>query len=266
MTSVAILGAAGRMGEALIRCARALHTTRVVAAVERADHPGLGQDVGEAAGLGRIGVLLCADLVAAAEHAAVLIDFSDHRAVPGHAEVAVRLGKAMVIGTTGLDEGEARAVRAAAESIPVVWTPNMSLGVTLLFELVQQAARALGLDYDAEIVETHHRHKKDAPSGTGLHLAEAVARGRGQQLRDVACHGRDGIVGERPVGQIGIHAVRSGSVVGDHVVSLASETEIIELSHRALSRDAFAAGALRAAQWVAGRPAGLYGMKDVLGL
>ncbi len=253
------------MGQALVRCAAHFPDLRVVAAVERADHPDLGQDVGTLAGLRALGVGM-AGTVDSAAVADVWIDFSDHRAVPTHAGLAAQYQKRMVIGTTGLDRVETQAVEAAARQTGIVWSPNMSLGVNLLVELVRQAAGALGLDYDIEIVEAHHKHKKDAPSGTALFLAKGAAAGRKQDLDAVACYGREGITGERPRGQIGIHALRAGSIVGDHTVALASDTEIIELTHRAVSRDAFAMGALRAAMWVAARPAGMYGMKDVLGL
>lgn len=253
------------MGQALIRCADADPGLRVAAAIEWAEHPRLGQDAGTVAGLGALGLAITADLDQLAQ-AEVLIDFSDARAVARHVAAAVRHGKPVVIGTTGLDAETEVAIRQAATRVGVVWAPNMSLGVNLLFELVKQAARALGLDYDAELVETHHRHKKDAPSGTALYLAQAVAAGREQPLKDVACYGREGMPGARPRGEIGIHAVRSGSVVGDHVLTLASDTEIVGFSHRAMSRDAFAVGALRAAAWVARQAPGLYGMRDVLAL
>jgi 4-hydroxy-tetrahydrodipicolinate reductase len=172
----------------------------------------------------------------------------------------------MVIGTTGLDAAETRAVHEAARKIPIVWAPNMSLGVNLLFALVEQTSRTLGMDYDIEIIETHHRRKKDAPSGTALRLGEKAAQGRGQSLESAVTHGRCGITGDRPRGQIGMHAMRAGDAIGDHTVLFATDGERLELSHRATNRDAFAAGALRAAVWVAGRTPGLYDMKDVLGL
>lgn len=253
------------MGQTLIRCAAQFADLRITAAVERPDHPALGQDAGHVARVAPLGLAVTHD-VAAVQASDVLIDFSDHRSVPGHAALAQKLAKCMVIGTTGLDAAETLAVQTAAKSVPIVWSPNMSLGVNLLVELVRQAAAALGTDYDIEIVETHHRHKQDAPSGTALYLAQGAASGRGRPLEELACYGRHGLTGERPRGQIGLHAVRSGGVVGDHVVSLGSDTEVVELSHRAITRDAFAVGALRAALWVAGRPAGLYGMKNVLGL
>jgi len=198
--------------------------------------------------------------------AAVLVDFSFHTNVPVTAQAAAAAGRALVLGTTGLTPSEEQAIRAAAGVIPVVWAPNMSLGVNVLFALVKQAAATLGLDYDVEIDETHHRFKKDAPSGTALRLAERIAEGRNQSLGDVACYGRKGISGERPKGEIAIHALRMGDVVGDHTVTFGVAGERVELTHKASSRDAFAMGALRAAQWAAGRKPGLYDMSDVLGL
>jgi len=253
---IAILGAAGRMGQMLLSLAAANKDLQVVAACERPDFPGLGSAKTAA------GLLLAADWPAGT---ACVVDFTFHAAVPAHVAEAVKSGAAYVLGTTGLSADEQAAVAAAARKIPVVQSSNMSLGVNLLLELVRRAASVLGPDYDAEIVEMHHRLKKDAPSGTALMLAEAVADGRGQKLDDVACYGRHGIVGERPCGEIGIHALRGGSVVGDHTVMFASDVERVEIVHRAASREAFAAGALRAALWTAGRKPGLYSMRDVLG-
>jgi len=183
-----------------------------------------------------------------------------------NARAAAGLGMAMVLGTTGLDESETAAVKQAAEKIPVVWSPNMSLGVNVLFALARQAAGILGVRYDVEIVEAHHKHKKDAPSGTALRLAHEVAAGRNQDFEAAAVYGRRGQTGERPAGQIAIHSLRLGDVVGDHTISFAVDGERLELSHHATSRDAFAVGALRAAMWVAGRKPGLYDMRDVLGM
>ena len=265
MTRVAILGACGRMGVALARCAQGCDDLALAAAIEREDHPDLGRDLGTVAGLEPLGLAVTAD-AAALDAAQVAIDFTRHDVVPVNAERAAEAGRAMVIGTTGLDADEAARVRAAAERVPIVWAPNMSLGVNVLFELVRQAAAALGLAFDAEIVEVHHRRKIDAPSGTALELGRRVATGREQDFDAVVRHGREGRTGARPAGEIGMHAVRAGDVVGDHTVVFGSDHERLELTHRASSRDAFAMGALRAARWVAGRPAGLYDMKDVLGL
>jgi 4-hydroxy-tetrahydrodipicolinate reductase len=265
MTRIAVLGAGGRMGQAVIRCAQRMDSVRVVAAVEGSAHPALGQDAGVAAGIGPIGVKLAAATGAAAE-ADALIDFSSHDAAPLNVGLAVSLGKGLVLGTTGLDARESSVVKEAAARVPIVWSPNMSLGMNLLFAMAGKAAAALGLDYDVEIVETHHRHKQDAPSGTALRLAEKVARGRQQDPASVLKHGRQGLTGERPRGQIGMHALRAGDEVGEHRVLFANEGERIEFLHRASSRDALAKGALRAAVWVAGRKPGLYDMQDVLGL
>jgi 4-hydroxy-tetrahydrodipicolinate reductase len=266
MVRIAILGAAGRMGRTLIRCAAGLPNVRVTAAVDVAGCPAAGQDSGLLAGVGANGVPVSVDLAAACAIADVAIDFTFHSAVPVNAGVAAARGVALVIGTTGLDAQETAGVHDAAKRIPILWAPNMSLGVNLLFALTQKAAAVLDTTYDIEIVETHHRHKKDAPSGTALRLAERAAAGRGVDLNTVANFGRQGLVGERPVGQIAMHSVRVGDVVGDHTVTFGTDGERIELSHRASSRDVFAKGALHAAQWVAGRAAGLYDMQDVLGL
>jgi 4-hydroxy-tetrahydrodipicolinate reductase len=194
-----------------------------------------------------------------------VIDFSFHSAVPAFLAKAAAEGLAYVLGTTGLSAEEQQAVDAAAKRIPVVQSGNYSLGVNLLLNLVKTAAKVLGPEYDVEVVEMHHRHKKDAPSGTALMLAKAAAAGRGVDFDAAAVYGRKGIVGERPEGEIAVHALRGGSVVGDHTVMFAGEVERVELTHRAQSREAFAAGALKAAQWAAGRQPGIYTMRDVLG-
>jgi 4-hydroxy-tetrahydrodipicolinate reductase len=266
MINVAIIGAAGRMGQALVRCSHLMNNIKLVAAVEQAASPFCGKDAGIAACCGDTGVKITHDLSAAAQAADVLIDFSFHENVPITLKQAVAFRKAVVIGTTGLNPDERAAVDEAAKVIPIVWAPNMSLGVNLLFALVEKAAKSLGLAYDVEITEAHHRFKKDAPSGTALRLGESVAAGRGQIFRDVAVFGREGLGGERPRGQIGIHALRAADIIGDHTVLFASDGERVEISHRASSRDAFANGALHAAGWTAGRAPGLYDMQDVLGL
>jgi 4-hydroxy-tetrahydrodipicolinate reductase len=266
MTKIAIIGAAGRMGQVLVRCAQSMPDVQVTAAVEQASSPLLGKDPGLIAGIGDVGLQITSDLAAALNAADVTIDFSFHEAVPQNVRLAAQHGKAVVIGTTGLNPDERAAVNKAAQTIPIVWAPNMSLGVNLLFALVQQAGRILGMDYDVEIVEAHHRFKKDAPSGTALRLGEKVAEGRGQVFKDVAIYGREGLGDERPRGQIGLHALRAADIIGDHTVLFATDGERVEISHRATSRDAFARGALRAATWVGGRKPGLYDMQDVLGL
>ena len=268
--NVLLLGAAGRMGQAITRllAAGTVPGLELVAAVDRPDSPLQGQDAGTAAGVRALGVHIGSDLAAAlAAHPAVAVDFSAHAVTAAAAPRLAAAGVAWVAGTTGLDPAEQAAVARAAEKIPVVVAANMSVGVNLLYALVEQAARVLkGRGYDCEITERHHRRKKDAPSGTALFLGEAAARGYGWNLQDVAVDGRSGLTGERPEKQIGFHAVRGGDIVGDHSVLFAADGECLELSHRATSRDTLALGALRAAAWLPGRAPALYGMRDVLGL
>ncbi|MGN0847153.1 MAG: 4-hydroxy-tetrahydrodipicolinate reductase [Kiritimatiellia bacterium] len=240
---VAILGAAGRMGQMLVKLAEADANLEVVAKVDVAAGYDATWPVGTEA----------------------VVDFSFHAAVAPNVEKAAAEGVAYVIGTTGLTAEEQARVDACAAKIPLVQAANYSLGVNLLLALVRQAAAVLGPQYDVEVVEMHHRHKKDAPSGTALMLANAAAEGRAVKLDEVACYGRKGLVGERPEGQIALHALRGGSVVGDHTVMFAGELERVEITHKAQSREAFAAGALRAALWAAGRGPGKYDMRDVLG-
>ena len=267
---VLIVGAGGRMGLAMARliAQRAVPGLELVAAVDRAGAPLVGQDAGVAAGVPALGVVLGADLAAGlAARPDVAVDFSSPSATAATAAQVAAAGVPWVVGTTGLGAAEQAAVAQAAQKIPVVLSANMSLGVNLLYALVAQAARTLaGLRYDCEIVERHHRRKKDAPSGTALYLGEAAAQGFGWNLKDVAVDGRTGIPGERPEKEIGFHAVRGGDIVGDHTVLFAADGECIELSHRATSRDTLALGALRAAAWLPGRAPALYGMRDVLGL
>ena len=265
MIKVAVFGSAGRMGQAILRASRRSPDIRISSAIEVAQCPALGKDAGMLAGIGDIGVRIEADPARALNESDVAIDFSAPAATAEHAQLAAECRKALVIGTTGLNEDQAALVRAAARTIPVVWAANMSLGMNLLFSLVRQAGRILG-QYDIEIIETHHRHKKDSPSGSALRLAEAAAEGAGIDLKTSAVYGRKGLVGERPNTQIGIHAIRGGDVVGDHTVLFAEDGERVELAHKASNRECFAMGALKAALWVGAQPAGLYSMQDVLGL
>ena len=195
-----------------------------------------------------------------------VIDFTFHEAVPANIGKAAEDGVVYVLGTTGLTDEEQKAVDEAAKKIPVVQSGNYSLGVNLLLGLVAKAAEVLGIEYDCEVVETHHRHKRDSPSGTALMLAKAAAEGRDQNFDDVAVFGREGMVGERPQGEIAVHAIRGGSVIGDHTVMFAGDVERVEITHKAQTREAFAAGALRAALWAADKKPGIYNMRDVLGL
>ncbi len=254
---IAVLGAAGRMGRTIAALAAADPEFEICALCERPDFPDMGREAVPG------GPVYTADWPDCADCA---IDFTFHAAVPAQIARAAERGTSYVLGTTGLSPEERAAVEEAARRIPVVASANMSPGVNLMLAMVEKAAAALGDAYDAEIVEMHHRMKKDAPSGTAAMLLEAVARGRGVDLRAAAVYGRRGIVGERPRGEIGVHALRGGSVVGDHSVIFAGDVERIEFVHRAQSRDAFAAGALRAALWTRRREPGLYSMRDVLGL
>jgi 4-hydroxy-tetrahydrodipicolinate reductase len=249
------------MGLAVTRLARAAGDEIVGAACADED-PALGRDIGEIAGLGPIGVVTSADVGSSLLGASVVIDFSIAAAVPNLYALAARQGVGVVSGTTNLDESGQRALAKAAEIVPVLWAPNMSLGVQVLAELVEQAVRRLGPDYDVEIVELHHRKKVDAPSGTARRLVDATRQARAE-LREV--RGRDGEVGARTDDEIGVFGVRGGDVIGDHTVYLLGNGERLELTHRASSRDLFAQGALRAARFLDGKPAGRYTIADVLG-
>lgn len=251
------------MGGALIRCAGRTDDIKVVAAIEQPGNRTVGKDAGTVAGVQAIGVLI-ADDIKAAVTADVLIDFTLHNVVPNNVEFALTHRKPMIIGATGLDEEEAATVREAATELPVVWTPNMSLGVNLLFSLVKKASAILGTSYKIEINETHHVHKKDAPSGTALKLGQRAAEGRREDFKAVMVHNpidKSGVGGK-----IVIHSHREGEVIGDHTVRFENSGEFIELTHHAENRDAFALGALHASKWIGGQKPGLYDMQDVLGL
>lgn len=266
MRGVAIFGATGRMGTAITRLVAGSSSLQVTGALAEAGHPGVGQDAGQLAGIGELGVCITDDLNTALAGCDVAVDFTAVAATALLAAGCAGHGCALVVGTTGLGTEELDALEQASRRVPVVYGRNMSLGVNVLTELVTIAARLLGTEFDAEIIEAHHRHKLDAPSGTALQLGEAVAAARGQQLKDVLVRDRYSSQVPRGAGAVGIASVRGGAVVGDHSVLLIGDEEILELSHRATSRTLFARGAVRAAEWVIGRPAGLYTMRDVLGL
>ena len=261
---VGLNGAAGRMGLMLARLILEGEEFKLEAALDAPGHSALGRDIGELAGVGATGIMVVEELPEA--NPEVMVDFSSPEATEQCARQCARRKIPMVIGTTGLADNHLDAVMSASTVIPVVLAPNMSVGVNVLLELVGKAAAMLGPDYDVEIVETHHRFKKDAPSGTALKLAEKVAEALERDISRDLVHGRKGQVGARSQKEIGMHAVRAGDVVGDHVVTFATMGERIELVHRAHSRETFARGALRAARFVADKPAGLYTMADVLGL
>ena len=243
MTKIIINGSKGRMGQALLACAPKHRGLQVVAQVDQGD-----------------------DLAAVIEQGDVVIDFSSHAATPHIGSLCAQHGKALVIGTTGHNDTETFEIKQAKTQIPIVWASNFSTGVNTLFWLTRKAAEILGPDFDLEIVEMHHRLKRDAPSGTAKSLAEILAHVRNVQLKDAARHGRVGIIGERTPAEIGVHSIRGGDVVGDHTVIFANTGERVELTHKASSRETFAHGALRAAEWVVKQKPGLYDMQDVLGL
>ena len=266
MTNIAVLGVSGRMGRCLIRSIRESADLSVSGALASPQSQTLGRDAGDVADSGPVGVTVTADRTEALAGADVAIDFTLPGAAIGNLEAAVALGIPMVIGTTGLDEAAQAAVRRLSRDLPVLVAPNMSLGVNLLFSLVDRAAAALGEDYDIEVFEAHHRNKVDAPSGTALRIAEIAAGARGRILADVGIHTRAGQIGPRPRGGIGFAVMRGGDVVGEHRVTYAGIGESLEISHRASDRMTFAYGAVTAARWIVGRPPGLYGMADVLGI
>jgi 4-hydroxy-tetrahydrodipicolinate reductase len=262
---IAVLGAGGKMGRAIVRVIALTPGAVLAVATERPGGTAVGQDAGTLAGTAALGVAV-QDALPAAGAADVWIDFSVPAASVAAAHAAAEAKAALVVGTTGLGPTERAELDSAARRTPLVFAPNMSVGVNLLFKLVADAARALGPTYDLEIVETHHRAKRDAPSGTALGLARALAEAAGRDLNAAARYERHGEIGARSPGEIGIQTLRGGDVVGDHTVFFLGDGERIEITHRATSRDTFAQGAVRAALWVAGRPPGLYDMRAVLGL
>lgn len=266
ITRVAINGAAGRMGKALIRAVMEHEQLTLGAAFEHAGSDAIGQNAGAVAGVDAGGVVITADARDSADAFDVVIDFTRPEATLALVEICREKGKAVVIGTTGLTEAQKNDVADAAKEIPIVLAPNMSVGVNLTLKLLETAARVLGESVDIEIVEAHHRHKVDAPSGTALAMGEAVAGALGRDLQQAAVSGRDGHTGERTRREIGFSAIRAGDIVGEHTVMFAAEGERVEISHKASDRGIFSRGAARAAAWVVSREAGLYSMADVLGL
>jgi 4-hydroxy-tetrahydrodipicolinate reductase len=268
-TRIAIAGAGGRMGQALVEAVLADPGMVLAAAIDVQDSAFFGHDAGERCGR-TTGIVVGSDIDAAVQAADVLIDFTRPEGTLSHLDACARHGSGAVVGTTGLSGAQMDRVAAFAKQIPIVYAPNMSVGVNVLLSLVESAARRLGSGYDIEIVEMHHRHKVDAPSGTAIALGEAAARGAGQTLADCAVYGREGVTGARKPGTIGFAALRGGDVVGEHAVIFAGAGERVELVHKAASRQNFAAGALRAARFVAARRAagqpGLADMRDVLEL
>lgn len=270
MTRIGLIGGAGRMGQALSACLldELVPGLKLSCSVDLSSNPQQGQDLGLLAGRAPAGMELSSSLPDVLSEADLFIDFSFHTGIKERLNILADAGKAAVVGTTGLTDDEQQALREVAKRMPLLYAPNMSLGVNLLAALVEQtAARLKDQGYDIEITEMHHRLKKDAPSGTALFLGEAAAKGSGWSLPDVQKDGRSGMEGERPAKEIGFHALRGGDVVGDHTVRFAADGELLDLSHRATRRETFAIGALKAAAWLIGKPSGsVYSMKDVLGL
>ena len=266
MIKVIVAGAAGRMGGRLVALLKESAALALVCAVEVKGHVSVGEDAGEVAACGRTGVAIGDDLSAVMERGEVIVDFSAPAATLEHLRIAAQHRKAMVIGTTGFSHEELTELRVLAKSIPCVFSPNMSVGVNVILKVIAEMAKTFGDDYDIEVIEAHHRLKKDAPSGTALKMAEVLAKAVSRDLDQVGVYARKGLVGERKRGEIGIQAIRAGDIVGDHTVLFGGMGERVEVTHRVQSRDTFARGALRAARWVIKQPPGLYDMTDVLGL
>lgn len=263
---IGIVGCAGRMGKMLMTAVLDTPGCTLVGGTERAGGDAVGRDVGELLGRAAVGVQVVDDARALFDVADAVIDFTAPAATVQHAGFAAETGTVLIVGTTGLSGEDEAALRAAGDRTPIVYAPNFSVGVNLLMALTERAAAILGDDYDLEIVEMHHRRKVDAPSGTALGLGRSAAKGRGVALEQVWCKARDGHTGARRKGEIGFATLRGGDVIGDHTVMFAAEEERVELTHKASSRAVFAKGAVRAALWAKGQPAGLYSMRDVLGL
>ncbi len=266
MVKVAIAGAAGRMGRSLIEACHDHPGLEVTVATECAGSSLLGADAGELAGVGKLGVEVVADLAVMAGRFDVLIDFTSPEATLAHLAICHSAGSAIVIGTTGFSDQEKGRIAEAARAIPVVFAPNMSVGVNLTLKLLEMAAQVLGDEVDIEIIEGHHRYKVDAPSGTALRMGEVVAEALGRDLKECAVYGREGITGARDRKTIGFATVRAGDIVGEHTVMFAGIGERVEITHKASSRMTFAKGAARAAAWLAGKERGLFDMGDVLAL
>jgi len=267
MVKAIVAGACGRMGTRIINIIKGTEGIKLAGAFERPDFPHIGKDAGTLAGIGEAGVILEDGLEKVIEKGDVVIDFTFHKASLNHARLCAKNKRPMVIGTTGFEEEELQEVHDLAKgNFPLVQAYNMSTGINLLYKLVELTAKVLKEGYDIEIIEAHHRMKKDAPSGTALKLADVIAKAMGWNLEECARYARKGIIGERPQNEIGVQTIRGGDIVGEHTVLFAGIGERIELIHRASSRDTFAKGAVRAAKWVVDKDPGVYDMHDVLGL
>ena len=266
MTKAIVAGAGGRMGGRIIHMIQQSKDLALAAAFERQDHPSVGQDIGQVVGLGTLGIKIAGSLKEVIGLGEVVIDFTAPKATLENMRLASSQGVSMVIGTTGITGEALEELIGLAEGIPCVMAPNMSVGVNVMFRIAAEMARLLGQDYDMEILEVHHKMKKDAPSGTAMRLAQILATATDRDLEEVAVYERKGMIGERTAEEIGIQTWRAGDITGEHTVMFGGTGERLELIHRAHNRDNFARGAVRAAAWVVKKPAGLYDMQDVLGL
>jgi 4-hydroxy-tetrahydrodipicolinate reductase len=266
MTRIGVAGAAGKMGSRIVALSKEYEGLHLAGAFERAGHTDIGRDIGALSGTGESGIRLSGGIAEIIDNVDMIIDFTSVVSTKENLRAASARGKAMVIGTTGFTKDDLREIEPFLTKIPCVMASNMSLGVNLLLKVLQDVARTLGDDYDIEIVEAHHRLKKDAPSGTALKMAQVIADAVDRSLDEVAVYARKGLIGARTKREIGIQTIRAGDIVGEHTVIFGGLGERIEVVHRASSRDTFARGALKAALWLSGKPAGLYDMQDVLGL
>jgi 4-hydroxy-tetrahydrodipicolinate reductase len=263
---IGVCGAAGRMGKTILEVCNDNDNVEVTAAIEYSESPMLGFDAGEVAGIGKLGVNITDDISSVADQVDVMIDFTLATSIAANIKKCVSSKCKMVIGTTGLAPDDHELIKSASNKIAIVFAPNMSIGVNLCFKLLEMAAKVIGDDTDIEIIEAHHRHKKDAPSGTAIRMGEVVAHTLGRNLKDVAVYGREGITGTRDKKTIGFETIRAGDIVGDHTVMFAADGERVEITHKASSRKTFATGAVRAAQWLSNKDKGLFDMQDVLDL
>lgn len=266
MTKIIVMGVAGRMGSRIASLSKEYEELELSGAVEIKGHELVGKDAGLAIGAGEMKVTITDSLEGIINEADVVIDFTSAASTLQHIKIADNNKKAMVIGTTGISKEEIEKIKSYTNNIPIVFAPNMSVGVNLLFKVLQDIARTLGDDYDIEIVEAHHRLKKDAPSGTAMKMAQVIANAVNRNLEEVAVYERKGLIGERTKKEIGIQTLRGGDVVGEHTVFFYGLGERLEITHKASSRDTFARGALKAAIWISDKKPGLYDMQDVLGL
>lgn len=266
MIRIAVVGASGRMGLCLIKAAELDTRTTLSIATSRSGSLAIGKDAGELAGIGTLNIKIIDDVASAIDHFDVLIDFTRPDASMEFIELCRQAGKKIIIGTTGFSEPQKDSITKAAKEIAIVMAPNMSVGVNLALKLLEMTAKVMGDYTDIEVIEAHHRHKVDAPSGTALRMGEVIAKTLGRDLKDCAIYGREGNTGERDRKTIGFSTIRAGDIVGDHTVMFADEGERVEITHKATSRMTFANGAIRASVWLNDKPNGLYDMQDVLGL